>query len=77
LRARMYRIWMSILTQFDFQYLWNSLYPGELISNPTLDKTGIDEKAMPRKPFSFRGLGVSRQRLIGSKMIKGGYDGTA
>jgi len=42
LRARMYRIWMSILTQFDFQYLWNSLYPGELISNPTLDKTGID-----------------------------------
>jgi len=41
-KARLYRIWMSILTQFHFQYLWNALFTEKLISSPELDMTGID-----------------------------------
>lgn len=41
-KARLYRIWMSILTQFHFQYLWNSLFNEKLLSSPELDMRGID-----------------------------------
>jgi hypothetical protein len=41
-KARLYRIWMSILTQFHFQYLWNALFDKKLKSNPQLDLMGID-----------------------------------
>ncbi len=41
-KARLYRIWMSILTQFHFQYLWNALFDEKLISTPELDMMGID-----------------------------------
>ncbi len=41
-KARLYRIWMSILTQFHFQYLWNALFPEKLVSSAELDTMGID-----------------------------------
>ena len=41
-KARLYRIWMSVLTQFHFQYLWNALFDEKLISTPMLDMMGID-----------------------------------
>lgn len=41
-KARLYRIWMSVLTQFHFQYLWNVLFAEKLISTPELDNVGID-----------------------------------
>ena len=41
-KARLYRIWMSILTQFHFQYLWNALFDEKLISSAELDMLGID-----------------------------------
>ncbi len=41
-KARLYRIWMSILTQFHFQYLWNALFVEKLISSAELDIMGID-----------------------------------
>lgn len=41
-RARLYRIWVSILTQFHFQYLWNAMFEEELFSSPELDSLGID-----------------------------------
>ena len=41
-KARLYRIWMSILTQFHFQYLWNARFDEKLESNPKLDSMGID-----------------------------------
>jgi len=41
-RARLYRIWMSILTQFHFQYLWNALFEEKLMSSAELDIMGID-----------------------------------
>ena len=41
-KARLYRIWMSILTQFHFQYLWNALFKEKLISSAKLDMMGID-----------------------------------
>ncbi len=41
-KARLYRIWMSILTQFHFQYLWNALFEEKLNSSAELDKKGID-----------------------------------
>jgi len=41
-KARLYRIWMSILTQFHFQYLWNSLFDEKILSTPQLDMMGID-----------------------------------
>lgn len=41
-KARLYRIWMSILTQFHFQYLWNALFKEKLISSAELDMMGID-----------------------------------
>ena len=41
-KARMYRIWVSILTQFHFQYLWNALFDEKLKSAPELDIMGID-----------------------------------
>lgn len=41
-KARLYRIWMSVLTQFHFQYLWNALFDEKLTSKPELDIMGID-----------------------------------
>ncbi len=41
-RARLYRIWMSILTQFQFQYLWNAKFQEKLYSSADLDSLGID-----------------------------------
>lgn len=41
-KARLYRIWMSILTQFHFQYLWNKSFPEKVKYNPDLDARGID-----------------------------------
>ncbi|MEM4134711.1 MAG: TaqI family restriction endonuclease [Candidatus Micrarchaeia archaeon] len=41
-KSRMYRIWMSILTQFHFQYLWNAMFQEKIESNPELDMKGID-----------------------------------
>ncbi len=41
-KARLYRIWMSVLTQFHFQYLWNSLFVEKLVSYAELDAMGID-----------------------------------
>jgi hypothetical protein len=43
-KARLYRIWMSILTQFQFQYLWNALFNEKLESDWELDALGIDAK---------------------------------
>jgi hypothetical protein len=42
LKARLYRIWVSILTQFYFQYLWNALFKEKLESSAELDAIGID-----------------------------------
>ncbi len=41
-KARLYRTWVSILTQFHFQYLWNAISEKELISSAELDAAGID-----------------------------------
>jgi len=43
-KARLYRTWMSVLTQFHFQYLWNTLFENKLISDWELDQMGIDAK---------------------------------
>ncbi|CEG12081.1 Type II restriction enzyme TthHB8I (Endonuclease TthHB8I) (R.TthHB8I) (modular protein) [groundwater metagenome] len=43
-KARLYRIWISILTQFHFQYLWNKLFDEKLESNANLDGLGIDAR---------------------------------
>jgi hypothetical protein len=42
MKARIYRTWMSLLTQYHFQYLWNSLFDGKLESSAVLDGMGID-----------------------------------
>lgn len=41
-KARLYRIWISILTQFHFQYLWNALFSEKIISSADIDMLGID-----------------------------------
>jgi hypothetical protein len=41
-KARLYRIWISILTQFHFQYLWNAMFDEKLFSSPEIDMKGID-----------------------------------
>lgn len=41
-KARLYRIWMSVLTQFHFQYLWNAIFDEKLDSDANLDAMGID-----------------------------------
>lgn len=41
-KARLYRIWMSLLTQFHFQYLWNALFSEKVMSSAKLDMMGID-----------------------------------
>ncbi|EDP73370.1 TaqI family restriction endonuclease [Hydrogenivirga sp. 128-5-R1-1] len=53
-KARLYRIWMSILTQFHFQYLWNALFDEKLISNPKLDMMGIDAIVELNPNFQFK-----------------------
>ncbi len=41
-KARLYRIWVSLLTQFHFQYLWNASQEEKILSSPELDAMGID-----------------------------------
>lgn len=43
-RARMYRTWMSLLTQIHFQYLWNKLFDEKLESSALLDSLGLDAR---------------------------------
>lgn len=40
--ARMYRTWFSLLTQLQFQYLWDSLFPEKITYSVALDSLGID-----------------------------------
>ncbi|NPA32531.1 MAG: TaqI family restriction endonuclease [Aquificae bacterium] len=42
LRARIFRTWVSVLTQFHFQYVWEEYFPEPLEANPELDMKGID-----------------------------------
>jgi len=68
-KARLYRIWMSILTQFHFQYLWNALFNEKLTSSPELDMIGIDaivelnnmKVAIQIKKVSYRREASSRR----------------
>jgi len=68
-RARLYRIWMSILTQFHFQYLWNAIFKEKLISSAELDMMGIDaivelnniKVAIQVKKVSYRREASSRR----------------
>lgn len=41
-RARIYRTWISFLTQLHFLYLWNSLLDEKVQANVELDMQGID-----------------------------------
>jgi len=59
LKARLYRIWMSILTQFHFQYLWNALFDEKLISDAELDRRGIDAVA----DFEGRRVGFQIKKI--------------
>lgn len=45
-RARIYRTWVSLLTQFHFQYLWTELFKDEypLEASADLDLAGIDSR---------------------------------
>ncbi|GAB4450697.1 MAG: TaqI family restriction endonuclease [Bacteroidia bacterium] len=43
-RARMYRTWMSLLTQIHFQYLWNKLFDEKIESSALLDSLGLDAR---------------------------------
>jgi hypothetical protein len=45
-KARIYRTWISLLTQFHFQYLWTELFNEKypLEASADLDLTGIDSR---------------------------------
>jgi len=76
--ARLYRTWMSVLTQFHFQYLWNSLISEKLESTAELDMMGIDawfelknkkigiqiEKISFRREVSSRKFGKRQQKYV-------------
>jgi len=62
-RARLYRIWMSILTQFHFQYLWNALFDEKLVSTPELEIIGIDAMTVLKdKRIGFQIKKISYRR---------------
>jgi len=62
-KARLYRIWMSILTQFHFQYLWNALFDEKLESTPDLDMIGIDAiVVLKNKKIGFQIKKISYRR---------------
>jgi len=56
-KARIYRTWVSLLTQFHFQYLWLKLFNGRypLEASAELDLLGIDSK------ISFMGKRIGIQ----------------
>ena len=69
-KARLYRTWMSILTQFHFQYLWNAEFPEiPLYSDHEMDSDGIDavveyssvKVALQIKKVSYRREASSRR----------------
>jgi len=78
LMARLYRTWMSVLTQFHFQYLWNATIPDKLESTSELDRLGIDarveikdrtigiqiEKISYRREVSSRKFGKRQQKYV-------------
>lgn len=82
-KARLYRTWMAILTQFHFQYLWNALFNEKLTSEPALDVMGIDaimelngvkigiqvKKVSYRKEASYRRF-TSRQKRHASIVVE-------
>jgi len=43
-RARIFRTWVSFLTQLHFMYLWNNLFEEKVVANAELDMKGIDGK---------------------------------
>ncbi|CUS99323.1 TaqI family restriction endonuclease [Candidatus Chrysopegis kryptomonas] len=85
-KARLYRIWMSILTQFHFQYLWNALFDDKLVSTPELDMMGMDaildlnemkiaiqvKKVSYRREASQRGF-TKKQRTYADIIVEAPY----
>ncbi len=77
-RARIYRTWISLLTQFHFQYLWVELYGKEypLEASADLDMAGIDSRILVKgksigiqiKKVSYRR--EASQRLFTKKQKK-------
>lgn len=74
--ARLYRTWISLLTQIHFQYLWNSLFPEKLEASASLDSLGIDARCsilgktvgIQVKKISFRR--EASERRFGKKLKK-------
>jgi len=81
-KARIYRTWMSLLTQFHFQYLWNAeVTSAPLESSAELDMDGIDgvikfggkKIAIQIKKVSFR-REASGRRFASSKRKEERYE---
>lgn len=58
-KARLFRTWTSILTQFHFQYLWIDLFPEKLIANAKLDMIGIDSIIL----FGDKKVGIQIKKI--------------
>jgi adenine-specific DNA-methyltransferase len=79
--ARLYRTWVSLLTQFHLGYLWNCVSPGSFYASAELDMDGIDAEiglgegkaAIQVKKISYRREAsqrrFSRKKLAGYSAI--------
>jgi len=80
-RARLYRTWTSVLTQFHFMYLWNSLFEEKVIANAELDMEGVDGRVhvgnytydLQVKKISYRKEAGGERRFTRRKRKEGSY----
>ncbi len=52
-RARLFRIWTSLLTQFDFAYLWNAMFSqhAPLEASAEMDMAGLDARVKVQNTY--------------------------
>lgn len=70
-RARLYRTWISLLTQFHFMYLWNSLFDEKVEASADLDMKGIDGRVCVRgNIFNLQVKKVSYRKEAGRRIFE-------
>jgi len=75
-KARLYRTWISILTQFHFLYLWNSLFREKVYASAEMDMEGIDGRVIvDNNIFDLQVKKISYRKEVGIRRFTRGKRG--
>jgi len=70
-KARLYRTWISFLTQLHFMYLWNTLFEEKIKADAKLDISGVDGSVeVKTKKYDIGIRKISQRREAREKRMR-------